>query len=159
MAYDEKLAARIRGVLDGRSGVTERKMFGGLAFLLDGKMFCGIARHDLMVRVGAERYEDALGQPHVRPMDFTGRPMKGYVFVGTRGLASDSALASWVERGIDAASQAPGLRISPAAADGTPPRPTSGTAASRKRSPRNRNPPRAARRRGGPAPGPRGKRS
>jgi TfoX/Sxy family transcriptional regulator of competence genes len=64
--------------------VTEKKMFGGIAFLLDGAMFCGVSGGDLMVRVGAEAHEAALARPHARPMDFTGRPMKGYVFVGSR---------------------------------------------------------------------------
>ncbi|MBM3216980.1 TfoX/Sxy family protein, partial [Candidatus Poribacteria bacterium] len=85
MPYDENLAERIRRVVAGRHGVTEKRMFGGLAFLLDGKMFCGIANSDLMVRVGPERYEAALSLPHVRPMDFTGRPMTGYVYVGPEG--------------------------------------------------------------------------
>ena len=85
MAYDEKLADRIRQAVGPRGDVTEKKMFGGLAFLLDGKMFCGIVKDDLMVRVGPERYEAALAEAHVRPMDFTGRPMNGYVYVGRGG--------------------------------------------------------------------------
>jgi TfoX/Sxy family transcriptional regulator of competence genes len=99
MAYDTTLAERIRSVLARRKGVTEKAMFGGLAFLLDGKMFVGIAHDELMVRVGPGHHEEALAQPHVRPMDFTGRPMKGYVFVAPAGLRSDDALAGWVERG------------------------------------------------------------
>jgi TfoX/Sxy family transcriptional regulator of competence genes len=99
MAYDEALAERIRRTLPGR-GVTEKKMFGGLAFMLDGKMFVGIVKAELMVRVGPERYADALAMPHVRPMDFTGRPMNGYVFVGPKGCATEKAVAPWVERGV-----------------------------------------------------------
>ena len=100
MACDEKLADRIRRALGSRPDVTEKEMFGGMAFLLDGKVFVGIAKDDLMVRVGPERYEAALAQAHVRPMDFTGRPMKGYVFVGLEGTRTQAAVATWVERAI-----------------------------------------------------------
>ena len=96
MSYDEKLADRIRRALGPRDDVEERKMFGGLAFLRDGRMFCGIAKNDLMVRVGPEGYEAALEKPHVRPMDFTGRPMKGYVYVAPDGRRTDAALRAWV---------------------------------------------------------------
>lgn len=99
MAYDEDLANRIRQTMGPRPDVTEKKMFGGIAFLLDGKMFVGIVKHDLMVRVGPERYEAALDEPHVRPMDFTGRPMTGYVFVGSGGVATAKAVKKWVDRG------------------------------------------------------------
>jgi TfoX/Sxy family transcriptional regulator of competence genes len=78
--------------------VTEKKMFGGLAFLLDGKMFCGIVKDDLMVRVGPDRHDAALAEPHVRPMDFTGRPMVGYVFVGPGGSRTEKAIRKWVDR-------------------------------------------------------------
>ena len=101
MSYDEALAERIRKVLKLRSGVTEKKMFGGLAFLLDGRMFCGIVKDELMARVGPDRYEAALGEPHVRPMDFTGRPATGYVFVAPAGLTSDGDLETWINRGAD----------------------------------------------------------
>ena len=99
MAYDEMLADRIRRAVGQRPDVTEKKMFGGLAFLLNGKMFCGIIKHDLMVRVGPEGYEAALGEAYVRPMDFTGRPMSGYVFVGSGGCRTEEAIKTWVERG------------------------------------------------------------
>lgn len=89
MAYDEPLAERIRQALGARPDITEKKMFGGIAFLLDGKMFCGIVRDQLMVRVGPERYQEALGQPHAGPMDFTGRPMNGYVFVAPAGCSTE----------------------------------------------------------------------
>lgn len=97
MAYDEQLANRIRGVLGPRPGITERKMFGGLAFLLDGKMFCGVNKDELMVRVGPERHQEALRRKNVRPMDFTGRPMKGYVFVEPAGCRTGKAVQPWVE--------------------------------------------------------------
>lgn len=96
MSYDQKLADRIRRAVGPRDDVEERKMFGGLAFLRGGRMFCGIAKDDLMVRVGPEGYEEALQKPHVRPMDFTGRPMKGYVFVAPAGRRTDAALRAWV---------------------------------------------------------------
>lgn len=96
MAYDPGLAQRVRESLNEQPGITERKMFGGLAFLLHGKMFVGINGSTLMARVGPDRYDDALALPHVRPMDFTGRPMKGYVYIDAPGLTEDSALAAWV---------------------------------------------------------------
>jgi len=99
MPYDEQLAERIRRAVDQRAGITEKKMFGGLTFLLGGKMFCGIVKDDLMVRVGQEAYEESLGRPHVRPMDFSGRPMKGYVFVGPAGCRTQRQVVTWVERG------------------------------------------------------------
>ena len=99
MAYDEHLAERMRGILAGAPGVDEKKMFGGVAFLKEGKMFCGIVKDDLMVRIGPERYEAALAEAHVRPMDFTGRPMNGYVFVGPGGPRTEKAIKRWVDQG------------------------------------------------------------
>lgn len=99
MAYDEVLAERIRRVLGSRKDVTEKAMFGGLAFLLNGKMFCGIAKGALMVRVGPEAYEALLSRRHVRPMDFTGRPLTGYVYVDPPGVETRAALSAWIERG------------------------------------------------------------
>ena len=79
MAYNAEIADRVLKMMVGREGLTERKMFGGIAFMLNGNMCCGVTNDDLMVRVGADGLEDALDQPHARPMDFTGRPMKGFV--------------------------------------------------------------------------------
>ena len=111
MAYDETLADRIRRVLGPRPDISEKQMFGGLAFLREGKMFCGIAKDELMVRVGPDRYEESLARAHVRPMDFTGRPMNGYVFVGAAGSRTDKALKAWVELGeAFVATLAPGSR-------------------------------------------------
>ena len=101
VAYDEKLAERIRGALGCRGGISEKKMFGGLAFLLGGKMLCGIVKNDLMVRVGPGRYGEALGRPHVRPMDFTGHPMRGFVFVSPAACDSEEAVAMWVKWGAE----------------------------------------------------------
>lgn len=99
MAYDERLANRIRSLLGGN--ISEKKMFGGLAFMLRDKMFCGVVNDDLVARVGPEDYQRALRQPHVRPMDFTGKPMRGYVFVSSIALESDDQLREWLERAQD----------------------------------------------------------
>lgn len=106
MAYDEHLAQRVRDVLGRRAGLEERKMFGGLAFLLEGRMFCGIVNDELMVRVGPEQHSVALALPHARAMDFTGRPMKGMVYVAREGLGGPS-LAAWVKRGLAGLEDAP----------------------------------------------------
>ena len=97
MAYDKALAERVRKVLGARRGVTEREMFGGLAFMLRGNMFVGILERALMARVGTEYYERALASPGARQMDFTGRPMRGYVFVDASGTKSAADLRRWVE--------------------------------------------------------------
>lgn len=107
MPYDEKLAERVRFVLRGRRGLSEKKMFGGLAFLLRGNMCCGVVGDDLVVRVGAEAYREALALPHAREMDFTGRPLTGLVYVGRQGLRSTRQLRSWVERGVAFAGSLP----------------------------------------------------
>ncbi len=107
MAYNEHLAFRVREVLGDRQGLTEKKMFGGLGFMLKGNMCCGIVSDDLMFRVGADNHQDALAQPHARPMDFTGRAMKGFVYVGVQGLQEDGALDQWLERGVAFAQSLP----------------------------------------------------
>ena len=96
MAFDPGLAQRIRRVLGDRVDITERKMFGGLAFLVGGKMFVGIRNSSLMARVGPERHQDALAMPSVRVMDFTGRPMKGYVYVDPPAIAVETDLKAWL---------------------------------------------------------------
>ena len=107
MAYDEGLAHRVRETLTDRPSVVEKKMFGGLAFMVRGNMACGIVGNDLMVRVGPDAYEDALAQSHARIMDFTGRAMKGMVMVDAVGVEDDEALAAWVERGVQYAMSLP----------------------------------------------------
>lgn len=97
MAYDEELADRVRLVLVDEEGLSERKMFGGLAFMIHGNMACGIIRDELMLRLGADGADAALAEPHVRQMDFTGRPMTGMVYVERAGL-DDAALRRWVEQ-------------------------------------------------------------
>jgi TfoX/Sxy family transcriptional regulator of competence genes len=102
MAYDEGLAERIRDALtaNGRA-FREKKMFGGIAWLFDGAMGIGIAKNKLMVRVGPDAYAAALAEAHVLPMDFTGRPLRGYVYVEDAGITTDAALIRWALRGAD----------------------------------------------------------
>lgn len=100
MAYDEAVADRIRKLLARQKSLAERKMFGGLAFMVNGHMAVGVNADNLMVRVGPDAHADALAQPHARPMDFTGRPMKGFVFVDPPGYADDKSLSTWVDRGV-----------------------------------------------------------
>ena len=97
MAYDEQLAERVRDVLAGDLGLSERKMFGGLAFMLDGHMCCGIVGDQLMLRLGTELADEALDLPHVRPMDFTGQPITTMVYILPAGLRG-RALRDWVEK-------------------------------------------------------------
>ncbi len=98
MAYDEGLAQRIREALDGDAAYAEKKMFGGLAFLQRGLMVVGVSGGALMARVGKDQHADSLRRPHVRPMDFTGRPMQGYAYVDAAGLANDDQLGFWLDR-------------------------------------------------------------
>jgi TfoX/Sxy family transcriptional regulator of competence genes len=99
MAYDEALADRIRDVLADRGDrVREQKMFGGLAFMVGGHMTVGVVGDELMARVGADGEDGALAQPHARTMDFTGRPMTGFVFVDAPGVTTEEAVAAWVDR-------------------------------------------------------------
>ena len=98
MAFDEGLAQRLRDAISSHRGVAEKKMFGGLAFMSRGYMFLGIVGDVLMARVGPEHYEEALSRLQVRAMDFTGRPMTGYVFVDPPGFENDSDLLDWVHR-------------------------------------------------------------
>ena len=96
----DELVERLRIVFQDRTDVVEKKMFGGLTFMVSGHMCCGVTGEDLMVRVGEEQYENSILLPHTRPMDFTGRVMKGFVFVESAGLRSDEDLKEWVNRGI-----------------------------------------------------------
>lgn len=107
MAFDEGLAQRIREALGGRDAVTERKMFGGIAFMVGGNMACGVNGDALMVRVGADGHDDAIAEPHVRVMDFTNRPMRGFLYVEPDGLRTPEDLARWVAAGADHAASLP----------------------------------------------------
>ena len=107
MAYDESLAARIRRALVRRSDIDERPMFGGLAFMLRGNMCCGVVDDTLMLRLGNEGAAAALEEPHTRPMDFTGKPMRSMVYVGPGGIATNDDLYRWVNRAADFAETLP----------------------------------------------------
>jgi TfoX/Sxy family transcriptional regulator of competence genes len=107
MAYDEGLAQRIREALDEPPGFVEKKMFGGIGFMLQGNLACGVIGDELIVRVGPDRYEHALAKPHTRPFDFTGRPMTGWITLAPGGYESDNDLRRWVEQGINFAKSLP----------------------------------------------------
>jgi hypothetical protein len=108
MAYDEDLANRVREQLADESGITEKKMFGGLAFMLHGNMSVGCSSGgDLMVRVGPEATDAALARPHTRLFDMTGRPMKGWILVAPEGVKTKRQLGAWVQRGLGYARSLP----------------------------------------------------
>jgi len=107
MPYSEPLADRVRDCLARRRGVTEKKMFGGLAFVLRGNMCCGILEDRLMLRLGEERTAAALEEPHTHPMDFAGRVIKTMLFVQPEGIDSDADLQRWVDRAVDFAQTLP----------------------------------------------------
>ena len=107
MAFDEKLAERIRTQLGKTSGVSEKKMFGGLAFLMNGNMCCGVHGKEMIVRLDPAHTEEALSKPHTRVFDLTGRPMKGWILVQTEGLVTEAMLARWIKLGLAYASSLP----------------------------------------------------
>ena len=132
MAYDEGLAERIRDILGDRAGVAEKRMFGGIAFLVAGRMSVGVVQEKLMVRVGPEAYERVLREPHVRAMDFTGRPMTGFVYVDPAGYEADADLDRWVGLGVRYATALAAKPPRPRAVRPTkPPRPRRRTASRR----------------------------
>ena len=107
MAYDEKLSARIRLLLGERSGLEEKRMFGGVGFLVNGNMACGVHKDRLIVRVGPEKYQSALEDDHASVFDMTGRPMLGWVMVSPPGFSTDQALSAWIQQGLDHALSLP----------------------------------------------------
>jgi TfoX/Sxy family transcriptional regulator of competence genes len=107
MTYDEALAERVREQISARADVTEKKMFGGIAFMVAGNMACGVLGEDLIVRLGDEDGERALGEDGVRPFDFTGRPMKSIVYVSPERTTDAHGLAQWVDAGADYAASLP----------------------------------------------------
>lgn len=107
MPYDEELAARVREVLEESSATDERKMFDGIAFMVGGHMCCGVIKEDLMVRLHPEVAARSLQDPHVRPMDFTGRPMKGFVYVAPEGTNTEAGLRRHVQSALDFVSTLP----------------------------------------------------
>ena len=98
MAYDKALTERVRVFLKDKPGFNEKKMFGGICFLLHGNMACGILNDDLIVRVGPQNYEDLFKRPNTRQFDITGKPMKGWVMVSADGIKTKKQLKSWIER-------------------------------------------------------------
>jgi TfoX/Sxy family transcriptional regulator of competence genes len=100
MAYDTGLAERMRAELGRLPDLVEKKMFGGVGFLVRGNMACGVHGDDLIVRVGPENYEQALTRPHTRPFDMTGRPMAGWIVVAPQGCKADGDLQAWIRQGI-----------------------------------------------------------
>jgi TfoX/Sxy family transcriptional regulator of competence genes len=107
MAYSEQLAERIRDALGGRPGIVERKMFGGVAWMLDGNMACGVIGEDLLVRLAREDAAAALAEEGIGPMQFTGRQMRGFVLVDGGAVAEDGELGRWVDAGADFALSLP----------------------------------------------------
>lgn len=110
MAYDATLAKRVGALLRRRKNITEKAMFGGICFLVNGNMCCGVERDKLVVRVGPEPYEQLLQRRHVKPMDFTGRPLRGFVYVLPRGIQSRAALKAWVALALRCAESLPTKR-------------------------------------------------
>jgi TfoX/Sxy family transcriptional regulator of competence genes len=107
VAFDEGLAERIREQVGDDPAISERKMFGGLCFLVSGNMSFGVLGSEIMVRVGPDAYDESLAQPHAREMDFTGRSMRGMVYVDEHGIAEDDDLRAWLDRGLAFASSLP----------------------------------------------------
>ena len=107
MAYDEELAQRIRKSLAGKRNIEEKKMFGGIAFMHRGNMFIGVQKDELMVRVGKDQHEEAVSRPHARVMDFTKKPMVGYVYVKPAGFSKDADLKSWIDMAMNFSSTLP----------------------------------------------------
>lgn len=107
MAYDEKLAESVSAVLGSLPNIIEKKMFGGVGYLLNGNMACGVNKETLIVRVGPDGYQAALDEEHTRVFDMTGRPMTGWVAVEPEGLKSKEMLAYWVRQGVTFAETLP----------------------------------------------------
>jgi hypothetical protein len=125
MAYDEQLANRIRQAFGTRNDITERKMFGGLAFLYLGRMCCGIVGRDLMVRVPDDEFDAVMRGRHVRPMDFTGRALRGFVYVSPPGFRTLAALRGWLSRGERVAGDKAAGSVKGRSTRARPPRSTS----------------------------------
>ena len=100
MAYNEDLAARVREIVGEKADPVERKMFGGVAFMVGGHMCVGVIKDDLVLRLGGDEAEDALRDPHVRPMDFTGKPMRNFLYVAQGGTAKEKELRAWIDKGL-----------------------------------------------------------
>jgi TfoX/Sxy family transcriptional regulator of competence genes len=101
MAFDEDLADRVRDLLGDHAGVSERKMFGGIGFMIEGNMAVGVMEDELILRLDQADAAKALAEPGIREFDFTGRPMKGWLFAGGKAIAEPDGLREWVEAGAD----------------------------------------------------------
>jgi TfoX/Sxy family transcriptional regulator of competence genes len=108
MTYDDLLATRLRAALSPLPELVEKKMFGGVCFLVNGNMACGVYKDDLIVRIGAEKYQAALSRPHTKLFDITGKALKGWVMVEPQGCATQANLIAWVEQGLAFARSLPG---------------------------------------------------
>jgi TfoX/Sxy family transcriptional regulator of competence genes len=101
MVYNQELANRVHNLLISEDGLTEKKMFGGVGYMLHGNMACGVIGDGLIVHLGKERYAQALQEPNTRPFDMTGRPMSGWLVVDASGVETEEQLESWVRQGVD----------------------------------------------------------
>jgi TfoX/Sxy family transcriptional regulator of competence genes len=108
MAFDENLAARIRTALARKKGIEEKKMFGGVGFLLNGNMLVGVWKDSLIVRLGEEQGQEAMLEPHVKPFDITGKSMKNWVLVMPEGVNDDDQLKGWIQRAVKFVGKMPG---------------------------------------------------
>ena len=113
MAFDESLAARIREALARKKGVEEKKMFGGVGFLLGGNILVGVWKDSLIARLGPDNHDDALLEPHVREFDITGRAMKGWVLVAPQGVEDDDQLSVWIQRAVKFVGELPAKQEEP----------------------------------------------
>jgi TfoX/Sxy family transcriptional regulator of competence genes len=113
MAYDLGLADRIRSIVERRGTFVERKMFGGVAFMVNGHMCCGVVKNDLVLRLSEEQAAASLRQPHARPMDFSGKPMKSMIYVSPLGMDSDEALETWVDSALSYVRSVPAKGVRP----------------------------------------------
>ncbi len=120
MNYDSQAAERVRQLLSERADVTEKRMVGGLSFLVNGAMCCGVTGTGLMIRIGADGRAQALAEPYARPVDFAGRALSGFICVDPAGFATDQALAAWVQRGLDFVSRLPAQRAGRASSPACP---------------------------------------
>lgn len=107
MAYDEQLADEIRTIIGEHPGVSEREMFGGIAFLINGNMAVGVSGRELMVRVGKDHHDEAVARPGARTFDMGARPMRGWISVAEQGFATESGLRDWVRQGVGFAESLP----------------------------------------------------
>lgn len=108
MAFDENLAARIRKGLGRKKGIEEKKMFGGLGFLLNGNMLVGVWKNSMIPRVGPDDYEDVLLEAHVKEFDITGKPMKGWVMIEPEGVQDEMQVKAWIQRAVKFVGKLPG---------------------------------------------------